>query len=241
VSWRTNSAPVRGYPAPTLAAAVLATTAAAWLALIGVVKLNMADGGWGMMSAAPFLGSWVLMMAAMMLPAALPMLSVYQHAVRSSRGVFEFVGGYALVWTAFGAAAYLVARVAGLGSLGRPAAAGVLGVAALYEALPLKDACLRRCRSPVSFLVRNWRAGPLGALRMGAAHGASCVGCCTGLMLVLFALGLMSLAVMVVLSVVILAEKVASFGWILSRLVPPALAALAIVVMVSPGAFEWLT
>ena len=92
-------------------------------------------------------------------------------------------------------------------SAGRWVAGGVLVVAAVYELTPLKDACLAKCRSPLGFLLGSWRDGPAGALRMGARHGAWCVGCCWALMAALFALGVMSLAWMAFVAALIALEK----------------------------------
>ena len=86
------------------------------------------------------------------------------------------------------------------------AAAGLIG-AGFYQLSPLKNVCLRRCRAPLGFVLRRWRDGPLGAFSMGLEHGAWCAGCCAGLMVALFALGLMNLAWMAAVALLILAEK----------------------------------
>src|SRR5207247_2204336 len=119
------------------------------------------------------------------------------------------------LWAAAGLAGYAVLKLGrdldgGLlawDRAGRWAAVGVLAVAALYEFTPLKEACLRRCRGPLGFLIAEWRDGRGGALRMGLAHGAWCVGCCWALMAALFALGAMSLAWMIVIALLIAVEK----------------------------------
>src|SRR5205814_551345 len=100
---------------------------------------------------------------------------------------------------------------------GRYVAGGALALAGLYEATPLKRVCLRHCRGPLHFVLAGWRDGPIGALRMGAEHGAYCIGCCWGLMLALFALGVMSLTWMALLAVLIFAQKVLPLG---ERLIP---------------------
>jgi len=126
-----------------------------------------------------------------------------------------FVAGYFVTWTAFGLLAYglfVGVRSLSIGALGwsegGPYVAGaVLLAAAIYELTPAKDACLRRCRGPLDFIMEHWREGPVGALRMGAVHGAWCVGCCWGLMATLFALGVMSITWMLLVAALIAAEK----------------------------------
>jgi len=164
-----------------------------------------------------FLGVWVVMMAAMMLPSAAPMVAQYATMTRRRSAVLPslFIAGYLIVWGAAGAAAYGVfalGRDLAGGDFawqagGRWLAAGALGVAALYEVTPLKEACLRRCRSPLGFLVGAWRDGASGAVEMGARHAAWCLGCCWGLMVALFALGVMSIAWMVLVAALIGLEK----------------------------------
>ena len=113
--------------------------------------------------------------------------------------------------------------------------------AGLYQLTPLKAKCLKHCRSPLEFVLHGWREGSLGALRMGAEHGAYCVGCCWGLMLLLFALGVMSLTWMAVVAGVIFAEKAIPGGWRLTRPLAIAFVALGIWVMVASSSVPWLT
>ena len=177
-----------------------------------------------------FLPMWIAMMAAMMLPSAAPMILLFDRVSRSKAAgraslvatlpTAFFVAGYLLTWTAFGLGAYAVG--AGLALLGthwptlsmyRPTITGTLLIGAgLYQLSSLKGACLAHCRSPLEFLAHHWRTGQSAAVRMGAAHGLYCVGCCWGLMLVLFAVGLMNLAWMGLVSLLILVEKVLPGG-----------------------------
>jgi predicted metal-binding membrane protein len=177
-----------------------------------------------------YLGVWVTMTAAMMLPSVAPTALAYAHvAPRPRPGTTFFLGGYLVAWTAYGLVAFAIYR--GLRSAapaflrwdsgGRYVAGAALAAAGLYELTPLKTLCLRHCRAPLSFVLGRWRAGRLGALRMGTDHGAHCVGCCFGLMLVLFVLGLMSIVWMAAVAAVVFAEKVLPLG---DRL-PPAVAA----------------
>ena len=163
-----------------------------------------------------FTGVWVLMMAAMMFPSAAPMVAVYARVSRPARApgaTVVFVAGYLVTWALAGVLGWslaVAARDSGAISWddgGRYVVAAILVGAALYQLTPLKDRCLTHCRSPISFVLNHWRPGRAGALRMGTAHGAWCVGCCWALMASLFALGVMSLAWMVVVAILIAGEK----------------------------------
>jgi predicted metal-binding membrane protein len=175
---------------------------------------------------------WVVMMAGMMLPSAAPTVLLYASMVRKNteRGtalapVALFVGGYGLVWAGFGVAAALVhallehaALLTPMMELASDRMTGALLVAAgLYQWTPLKNACLSKCRSPVQFLMMHWRPGTAGALRMGMAHGAYCVGCCWMLMLLLFAVGVMELLWVALLTAFVLVEKLLPGGRLASR------------------------
>ena len=171
---------------------------------------------------------WLIMMVAMMLPSAAPMILLYGKLARSGReqgGVFAsttvFAGLYLLVWGGFSAAAALIqwALVSsgaisdmGLAFGDSRVAGGLLIAAGLYQLTPLKYACLEKCRSPLSFLMRLWRPGLAGAARLGLTHGVYCLGCCAMLMALLFVFGVMNLAWVALLAVVVLIEKVVPEG-----------------------------
>jgi predicted metal-binding membrane protein len=192
-----------------------------------------------------FLGIWVTMTAAMMLPSAAPMVLAYAHFSRTRRAGL-FVAGYLVAWTLYGLAGYGVYRLvagAGLGWLdwqrGGPfVAGGAIAAAGLYQLTPLKDACLRHCRSPLGYIVRGRERG---ALRMGTEHGFFCVGCCWGLMLALFALGVMSLFWAALVAAAIFAEKVLPHGLRFARVVALALVVLGVLVAFTPGHVPQLT
>jgi len=186
---------------------------------------------------------WAVMMAAMMLPSAWPMLETYGALSRkqSSSGQasshpYLFSGAYVLVWALFSIAATIVQRVLAqllllspMMELASPrASAALLIVAGVYQVTPLKRICLRSCRSPVSFLVQHWRPGSLGAFRMGLAHGVYCVGCCWALMLLLFVGGVMNLYVIAALTTLVAIEKIGRAGELGSRLSGGLLIALAV-------------
>ena len=170
---------------------------------------------------------WWVMMAAMMLPSAAPAILLYAH-VRRSRGPdakiaqpWVFLTGYLGVWLLFSVGAaraqWTMARsgVTAPGNLGQSA---LLLAAGIYQLSPLKSACVDHCRSPAQFISRHWRPGSLGALRLGLLHGAYCVGCCWALMLLLFVGGVMNLLWVVVLAVIVAAEKLLPNGLWLGRI-----------------------
>jgi predicted metal-binding membrane protein len=166
-------------------------------------------------------GMWVVMMTAMMLPSALPMIVTYaQVSARRERAlsrgplVAVFAGVYLVVWSAFGvaaAAAEWLLQGEGLirdGRLANPLhAGGLLVIAGLYQWGAVKGVCLSRCRSPLGFLLEHYRSGYRGALVLGLAHSAFCVGCCWVLMLLAWVGGAMNLAWMVVLTLLVAAER----------------------------------
>jgi predicted metal-binding membrane protein len=170
---------------------------------------------------------WAAMMAGMMLPSAVPVVLLYARAARNRPGeghpaarIYAFAFGYVLVWAVFSAGATVLQRVLARRLLLTPmmepavpvAAATLLFVAGLYQLTPLKHRCLQSCRSPLVFLTSRWRTGAGGAARMGVEHGIYCVGCCWTLMLLLFAGGVMNLAVILALTVWVAVEKLAPFG-----------------------------
>jgi predicted metal-binding membrane protein len=193
---------------------------------------------------------WALMMVAMMLPSAAPMILLYARvAARAGAGARTastslFLLTYLGIWTLFAAAAALAQAM--LISSGRvdamALAAGdgrvagtLLLLAGLYHLSPLKRACLDQCRSPLAFIMRLSRPGIAGALRLGVAHGLYCLGCCWALMLLLFVGGVMNLAWIAGLSLLVLAEKYAPPALRLRRLLAAALIGAGAVLMLAPG------
>ena len=205
-----------------------------------------------------YLTSWVVMMAAMMFPSVAPFVAIYAGLQRGRRArslpapagaTTLLVTGYLVTWTAAGLVAFglFAAGRALLGDQlawdagGRWVAAGVLLAAAAYEFTPLKNACLTRCRGPLSFILESWRDGRGGALRMGIEHGAWCVGCCWALMAALFALGVMSVAWMLVVALLIAVEKLLPWRSVATAAVAAVLVVLAIGVAAAPGRVPALT
>ena len=202
-----------------------------------------------MMGAAAFLASWLIMMVAMMLPAAAPVVALYALAAR--RGVVAavpvFVAGYLLVWAATGVPAYAVAEALSEPLMdGRPWVARLVGAtllgAAAYQLSPLKDVCLRRCRSPLSFYLSRTGslAAPHRAFTAGAQHGLYCLGCCWALMAVLVVVGGMQLGWALALALVISAEKLLPPARFLVRLTAAAAAALGVALLLFPSLLDHL-
>jgi predicted metal-binding membrane protein len=190
-----------------------------------------------------FVPVWTLMMAAMMLPSVAPTASLYARATGGYRSVrfTMLVVGYLAVWAAAGLPAYGLARLAGWLAEQQPGAAHGLAVAVfascgIYQLSGLKDQCLTRCRSPLSLLLHygSYR-GRLRSLRVGAHHGAYCLGCCWALMTILIAVGLMNVAAMVGLAIFILIEKAWARGPAVGRLAGIALLGLAVATIWVPG------
>ena len=225
------------------AAAVLAWL---WLASSPTAMASMGGHGMPSMAVQPWSASyllpafimWTLMMVAMMLPSAAPMILLHARIDRSASSrlrllnTFVFALAYLLLWTLFSAAAAIVQALlvdAGLVSaveltLGsRAVAAGLLVTAAGYQLSAAKRVCLDQCRSPLSFILRLWRPGTAGAIRLGLAHGVYCLGCCWALMLLLFVGGVMNLAWVAVLALVVFAEKLAPPSWHANRVIAAAL------------------
>ncbi len=212
-----------------VAAAVAVVVAAAWYVTWSTSDFSMAVmttpvGLTGATDLALFFAVLVVMMVAMMLPAALPMILTFHGLTRLRPGepsahgdrlaTALFTAPYFLVWGAFSLLALLgVAAIGLVGSMTPMAGpvvlvpAAVLVAAGVYQVTRTKEVCLTHCQSPSGFVMLHWRSGRLGALRMGLHHAAYCVGCCFLFMLVLFVTGSMSLLWMGGLSVAIFAEK----------------------------------
>lgn len=208
--------------------ALAGTVLLAWAWLLSQAgAMSMHPGPWSADYLVPAFTMWALMMVAMMLPSAAPMILLHARIDRGSareRLLHSaiFVGAYVLVWGAFSLAAALaqaalvatdVLRAMDLALGSRLAAAALLVAAAGYQLTAAKRACLDQCRSPIHFVMRHWSPGPAGALRLGVAHGLYCLGCCWALMLLLFAGGVMNLAWIAALALVVFAEKLAPRAW----------------------------
>ena len=229
-----------------LVAFLVALAAVAWWSTIRSMGGMAASPGADLGAFGWFVAIWIVMMAAMMLPAVSPTVALYSRMTRS-RGLarpIAFTSGYLVVWGAAGVAAYglfaLGRHVLGPDlawhSGGRWLAGALLAAAAVYELTPLKDVCLGKCRSPFGFLMGAWRDGLRGAAGMGARHGAWCLGCCWALMVALFALGVMSLVWMAVVAALITVEKVLPWRRVALWSTTALLLGLAVAVLAAPDA-----
>ena len=186
---------------------------------------------------------WAVMMTAMMLPSALPMIALYGAMQRGAvapgtkgvpQAVFTLV--YLGLWAATGLPVYFAhTLLAGLaGSTLAYAIAVILVAAGAYQLSPLKQVCLRVCRSPLGFLLGHWRAGRRGSLALGWSHALYCLGCCWALMLVLVAAGAMGLPWVLLITAVVAAEKLMSGGEWIARVAGSALVLLGVTVALRP-------
>jgi predicted metal-binding membrane protein len=244
-------------PRPALLAAILLAAAlVTWIVAAERMRGMDAGPGTDLGGLGWYVGMWATMMAAMMLPSVAPFALLFARVARgrSERGgayvsPWIFLSGYLSAWLLYGLAAYGIFRAIAAADWGflsweaqGPIVAGAaIAAAGLYQLTPLKDVCLRHCRSPLHFLAHGWRDGRAGAVRMGLEHGLFCVGCCAGLMVVLFALGVMSLVWMGVVAAVIFAEKVLPRGDRARRPLAVLLVGLGLWVAIAPGSVPGLT
>ncbi len=171
---------------------------------------------------------WWVMMIAMMIPSAAPMILLFARVSRQARAqqapyvpTGVFAAGYVVMWGIFSLSAtglqWGLERVglmsAGMTPTSALLAAGLLVAAGLYQITPVKQACLRHCRGPLPFLMEHWRSGKGGAFTMGWTHGAYCLGCCWFLMGLLFVGGVMNLYWVGGLAIFVLLEKTIPYGY----------------------------
>ncbi len=163
---------------------------------------------------------WAVMMAAMMLPSAIPMILAFIRVCRQQNKAtyqltYLFIAAYLGIWLLFSCAltllqwqmhglAWLSPMMANQNAL---LAAGILFLAGFYQFMPIKNACLTHCKTPMGFLLNEWQDGAAGAFNMGLKHGVNCVGCCWAQMLIMFAVGVMNLLGMALISLLVILEK----------------------------------
>jgi len=219
-------------------AAIILVTALSWLYLL-FLDANMNSGmgtemgsmtmrrPWSWLDVWLMFLMWAVMMVAMMLPSASPMILLYQRIAyqkmrRPQLSVALFVSGYLLVWTAFSALATVAQwalREIGLVNDMMVSSNAVLSgtlllVAGAYQLSPFKQACLRHCQAPFTFIMQHWRSGRQGAFLMGLHHGTYCLGCCWLVMALLFVGGVMNLLWIAFLALVVLLEKILPGIWL---------------------------
>jgi predicted metal-binding membrane protein len=187
-------------------------------------------GGWSPAYLGLVFAMWSVMMVAMMVPTAAPMILTFSSVQRRQGGrasllaaTTTFVLGYLAIWSAYSAAATLVQwglnssalLASSMGHLGPVAGGVVLLLAGIFQLTPLKHVCLRHCRTPLGFLLGDWREGAWGAFVMGLEQGSYCAGCCWALMAVMFVTGVMNVLWMALLAGFVLIEKVLPGGhWV---------------------------
>ena len=196
-----------------------------------------------------FLLAWQAMVAAMMLPSSLPLIRLFDATSRSQERVRRvraaFLGGYAAVWTGFGALAFLgddvvhhtVDATPWLADRSWLIGGSVLLGAGLFQFTDLKDKCLSKCRHPAPYLLSHYRRGSTAAFRLGGGHGLFCLGCCWAMMLVMFAAGVAVLWWMAALTAVMVYEKTGRYGRALTPVVGVALLALSAIAFAHPPWF----
>jgi predicted metal-binding membrane protein len=229
----------------TIVAALLVCAAAAWLVTMRQAS-TMGMGGMAMTSAGLFLITWLVMMVAMMFPSVAPITLAFASVTRSRDEGYvpttAFVFGYLAVWTATGlvplAVQQAVTQIWMTPQWWLPRAGGaVIILAGIYQFTPLKDTCLRACRSPLGFVMtHNFGGGHLAAIRAGASHGLYCLGCCWALMAVLAVVGLMNIAWMAVIAAVFFIEKNMRRGELMPRLVGAVCVIAGLAIVVWPSA-----
>jgi len=186
-----------------------------WMAPANLSDWQIGDFAW-------VFGMWAVMMAAMMLPSAMPMLNAFSRYCRKDGGAgasrtLWFGAGYLIAWLAYSIVLTLIQWLFHGWALLSPMmenrqpwmAAIILLIAGIYQFTAFKNACLSHCRSPFAFLLNHWRSGKHGALQIGFHHGLSCLGCCWAQMLVMFAVGVMSLTGMLTITSLVFIEKTA--------------------------------
>jgi predicted metal-binding membrane protein len=218
---------------PLASIGVVGLLAWAWFAQIGRgMSMHAAMPGM-QMSFGMLATMWAAMMAAMMVPAAAPSYLLHAKMARRPLASWAYLAGYLGAWAAAGvvyALAQWGLQHAGLVTpdmrlASTPLAGALLVAAGAWQWSPLKASCVARCRSPLGFMMNEWRDGPAGAFGMGLRYAAWCVGCCWMLMLVLFVAGAMSFAWALAISAYVLAERLLPMGRAFDRAVGAALAA----------------
>ena len=241
-----------------IAVALAALVVLAWSYLLVLSKQMSADVSMAAMPNMPGMGGetggfaqslaltvlmWWTMMIGMMVPSAAPMILLFgsvqrrQLAAESPKlRVALFTAGYLAIWAAFSVLAAVAQLALTKLALFAPLdltvtawlGAVLVALAGVYQLTPLKNACLRRCRSPAEFLSSHWRRGNAGAFRMGIEHGLYCVGCCWLLMSLLFVVGVMNLVWVAVIAAFVLIEKLVPQGETTAKINGVALLALAL-------------
>jgi predicted metal-binding membrane protein len=235
----------RRTPLTAASAVTIGIGVVAWVVtLVWAAGMGMgAEPGTMGLGLAGFVPIWTVMMAAMMLPAIAPLVTLYSRTVRDHRParLGAFGSGYVLAWASTGFVAFALASLFETLADDRPTFAQAVAVAAfavcgIYQLTPMKRWCLRHCRSPISHLVKYASyTGPTRDLRAGVHHGLLCIGCCWMLMVALVAVGVMNIPVMVGIALLIAVEKRSRFGEVLAKVAGIAALAFAVLIVFDAG------
>lgn len=231
-----NNLPKRDFIA--IVFSLTAVTLLSWIYLIDMAK-DMSSGSGSCCLIPAKIHHWdpayfwmmfvmgAVMMVGMMVPSAAPMILIYAGIARKAKQegnviapTFAFTFGYILMWTVFSLAATVLQWQLDKFTLLSPMmvsnspkfGASILIAAGIYQWLPIKNSCLKHCRSPFHFISNHWKRGFTGAMRMGIEHGIFCIGCCWALMLLLFVGGVMNILWIALITVFVLLEKVLPLG-----------------------------
>jgi predicted metal-binding membrane protein len=250
---------LRRFDSLGIIACLLAIVLLAWLYLydmavdmeaMSLAMPHMAIQPWDISYALMMFLMWSIMMVGMMLPSATPAILIYngiaKKASREGSSVaptWIFTSGYLLMWVLFSILATVAQWALDSAALLSPMmvstsstlGATLLIVAGVYQWLPIKNACLRHCRSPIEFISSHWQAGNLGALNMGIRHGLYCLGCCWVLMSLLFLGGVMNLLWIALITLFVLVEKLLPYGDIGGRLLGLGMIAIGLLGAIVPG------
>lgn len=238
-------------------AGLAALTVASWLYLLHMAAMMSSHEAmpgmampamrpWSLVELGALIVMWAIMMVAMMVPSAAPMILMFAAINRKRReqqGPFVptsvFVAGYLVIWTAFSVLAavaqwalHAAALLSPMMVTTSPLLGGLLLIGAgVFQWTPLKSACLVNCRSPLAFVMTRWREGRWGALRMGLQHGLYCLGCCWLLMALLFVAGVMNLLWVAAIAAFVLVEKVVPRGDLVGRVAGVVLVAAGVLML----------
>jgi predicted metal-binding membrane protein len=247
---QTRAAPVPRPVATIIVAALLACAAVAWAVTMSQAR-SMGTGGIPMMGSGLFLLTWLVMMVAMMFPSVAPMVLAFTSVTRA-RGegyapTATFVLGYLMVWTAAGLVPLSMVQVINQVWMAPPSwllrvGGAAIIVAGVYQFTPLKNVCLRACRTPLGFiLTHDFGRGVPPAVRAGASHGLYCLGCCWALMVVLAVIGLMNIAWMAGIAAIFFVEKNVRRGDWLPKFVGVACIIGGLAVLIWPSVLSGVT
>ena len=185
---------------------------------------------WSLSNALAIFVMWVVMMIAMMLPSAIPMILLHQRMIIKNKKPFEnlsFILSYLFIWVLFSVGAVAIQYISQVNgvldasslTVSKIISIGLLVLAGGFQFTALKKTCLTKCRTPAGFFMGYWQSGVLGAFKMGTKHGLFCLGCCWAIMLLLFVGGVMNLSWVLLLTIAVVVEKTLPAGDLISKII----------------------